>query len=98
MNKASLIETILAELKVIFHENNLEEKDLNEETILFGAGSAIDSLDLVGLIVKIEEHVLEKTNREIQIINEEAVISGGSTPFKTVASLAQLVMQKIDEK
>ena len=98
MNKSSLLEKILTELNTIFTENKLPLSDLNENTILFGAGSAIDSLDLVGLIVTVEEFVLEKTGKEIQVIDEESIIAEGKSPFRSVSTLADLVLEKAHEK
>ena len=98
MNKAMVLEKILAELNTILTENNLSKTGLNENMLLFGPGSAIDSLDLVGLIVTVEEFILEKTEKEIQVIDEDAIIAEEQTPFKTVSTLADLILNKLNEK
>lgn len=97
MNKQELIEVIMAELRVICEENNLNVDTLNQETMLFGGGSIIDSLSLVGLIIKVEEHILEKTGKEIQLIDENAIIADGITPFRNALTLAELALVKTNE-
>ncbi len=95
MNRNDLISIIMEELNVICHENEINSKFLNEETMLFGSGSIIDSLSLVGLIIKVEEYVLDQTGKEIQVIDENAIITDGETPFKNANTLADLILSKI---
>jgi acyl carrier protein len=54
MNKQELVDVILSELKVICQENGIDAANINAETVLFGSASVIDSLALVGLIIKLE--------------------------------------------
>lgn len=97
MNQAELIDVILAELKVICEENGIDGSRVDRQTALFGAGSIIDSLALVGLIIKVEEYVLEKTGKEIEVIDEAAIITEGKTPFENAATLAELALLKVNE-
>lgn len=94
MNKEQLIDVILTELRVICEENGLDSGDINGDTMLFGGHALIDSLALVGLIIKVEEYVFEKTGKEIQVIDEEAIIDDSTTPFQNAVTLAELVLAK----
>ena len=96
MNKEKLIDVILTELKVICEENGIDSGDIDGDTMLFGGSALIDSLALVGLIIKVEEYVFEKTGKEIQVIDEEAIITDSTTPFKNAVTLAELVLEKLN--
>lgn len=95
MNKEKLIDVILTELKVICEESGLDSGDIDGDTMLFGGTALIDSLALVGLIIKVEEYVFEKTGKEIQVIDEEAIITDSTTPFQNAVTLAELVIVKL---
>ena len=94
MNKEQLIDVILLELKVLCEENGIEAGDIDRDTMLFGGTALIDSLALVGLIIKVEEYVFEKTGKEIQVIDEDAIITDSTTPFQNAVTLAELVLSK----
>lgn len=94
MNKEQLIDVILTELKVICEESGIDAGHIDGDTMLFGGNALIDSLALVGLIIKVEEYVFEKTGKEIQVIDEEAIIGDGTTPFQNAVTLAELVLVK----
>jgi len=94
MNEAELIDVILAELKVICEENEIDAGPVDRETVLFGSGSIIDSLALVGLIIKVEEFIFERTGKEVQVIDEDAIITEGKTPFRNASTLAALAIAK----
>ena len=93
MIKQELVDHILNELKDIYQEKDLDASKVNESTVLFGSSSDIDSLELVGLIVKVEDYILEKTGKEIQVIDEDSIITG-KTPFENATSLAELAIKK----
>ena len=97
MNKNELIDVIVAELKELCEESNIDSSDVDSQTVLFGGGSIIDSLALVGLIVKVEEYVLEKTGKEIQVIDEETIITEGKSPLENAITLAELALVKSNE-
>jgi len=97
MNKTELLDVIVAELKELCNESNIDSSDVDSQTVLFGGGSIIDSLALVSLIVKVEEYVLEKTGKEIQVIDEETIITGGKSPLENAITLAELALVKLNE-
>ena len=94
MDKETLINLILSELKVTCKESGIEGGNINRHTMLFGGSALIDSMGLVGLIIKVEEYVLEQTGKEIQVIDEDAIITDSATPFQNAVTLAELVLSK----
>ena len=97
MNKSDLVDLIIAELKQICEEINIDTSDIDNQTVLFGEGSIIDSMALVSLIVKVEEFVLETTGKEIDVIDEETIIIDSKTPLENAVTLAELVLKKSNE-
>jgi acyl carrier protein len=97
MNKSDLVDLIIAELKEICDESNIDTSDIDNQTVLFGGDSIIDSMALVGLIVKVEEYVLENTGKEIDVIDEETIIIDSKTPLENAVTLAELVLKKSNE-
>ena len=79
-------------------ETALRDKDMSQDVTgdfhLFGSGSVIDSLDLVGIVVSLEETIREKTGKEIEIVDETAIVSAVS-PFRTVDSMTDHVLSKL---
>ena len=68
---------------------------VDENTILFGEGSTLDSLGLVNLIVSIEENIEEDLGITISLANEET-ISGESSPFSTVGTLITYLSKQLN--
>lgn len=69
--------------------NELDKTDLqqpNSETVLFGAGGALDSLALVHLIADLEGRVADDFGQDVVIADERAM-SQSRSPFRTVATL-----------
>jgi acyl carrier protein len=77
----------------------LREKGIDQEVTgdfhLFGSGSEIDSLDLVGIVVRLEEFIREETGQEVEIVDEDSIVSDVS-PFRTVDTMTAYVMTKLD--
>lgn len=75
-------------------EHPVEKK---EDAPLFGPNSVLDSMGLVHLITAIEEKLEEKTGKYISIADERAM-SLTSSPFRTVRTLADYVMELVNEQ
>lgn len=56
------------------------------ETPLYGQSSALDSVDLVNLLVTIEEKLQDELEIDFLIANEKA-LSMQNSPFKTIQTL-----------
>lgn len=65
------------------------------ETVLFGRGSALDSLDLVNLIVGVEEKLADRYGAALTLADEQAM-SRQRSPFRTVATLAEYVCERLE--
>ena len=75
------------------------ERKLNKQpnTKLFGEGSVLDSIELVGLITLIEERLEEKFSEYIPIADERA-LSLEENPFNNVESLSTYIKTIINER
>ena len=67
------------------------------DTRLFGGDSIIDSLGLVHLIVLIEEKVNEEFDLTL-IIADERAMSQRNSPFKSVDTFADYILELIKEQ
>ena len=66
------------------------------DTVLYGAGGALDSIALVNLIIALEQHVLDRTGIALALADDRA-FSQARSPFRTVASLVEYVGERIAE-
>ena len=94
MNLKKIRETVI---EVI--ENYLETQDINgkanEETVLFGKDSILDSMGLVNIIIDIESKFLDE-DIEISLTSEKAM-SRRNSPFRTVNTLTDYIVEQIEE-
>ena len=67
-----------------------------ETTVILGSDGKLDSLGLVNLIVSLEEAINDTLDIEITLADERAM-SRESSPFKTVASLADYIQVLVAE-
>ncbi len=70
---------------------------LNNDEVLFGAESTLDSMGLVNLITIIEEKIEEKTGDYLSIADENAM-SLTESPFKTVGTLKKYIFRLLESK
>ena len=71
------------------------EKSL--ETVLLGSSGKLESVNLVNLLVAIEENIEEAFGIPISITDERAV-SEKNSPFRTVETLCNFMLNLLDEK
>jgi acyl carrier protein len=88
------IEAIITEAVASLNEELQDPslKHITEETRLFGAKSALDSLALVSLITDVEELVYEQLDKEIVLADERAM-SQKTSPFRSVGSLRDYILE-----
>ncbi len=89
------IYTVIDDINLEIPEDMKLEKNLN--TILFGEGSALDSLGLVNLVVASEQKILEDFDSSISISDERAM-SQKNSPFRTVETLVDYIGLLIEEQ
>jgi len=68
----------------------------NVNTVLYGSGSELDSLDFVRLIITIEQRIYDEYGRSVSLTTEKAMSSEHS-PFRTVESLTEYILTLLDE-
>jgi acyl carrier protein len=90
-----LKQKILSCIYVAIDEANLERDgkpplEKAPGTPIHGTESALDSLDLVNLIIAIEEN-LEATFGKPIVLSDDRVLDAEPSPFEKVASLAEYV-------
>lgn len=70
---------------------------VDENTVLFGNGSSIDSLSLVSVIVDLEMLFSDEHGFDISLTDDRAMTREIS-PFDSVASLVDFIFEIINEK
>jgi acyl carrier protein len=98
MEKEKIKEIVLTQVREIiltFEEGNIFE--VNENTILFGSGSSIDSLSLVSVIVDLEALFSDEHGFDISLTDDRAMTREIS-PFDSVISLVDYIFEIINEK
>jgi len=92
-----ILAIILAEVGAI---NETSAKPMREEicesTHLIGGGGAMDSISLVSMIVAIEQQVEDELGCAISITSDRAM-SQTKSPFRTIGSLTDWVLQLVQE-
>ena len=71
-------------------KKHLELELVDDETVIFGADSPLDSLGLVSFLADVEQEIFEIYNKEIVIASEKAM-SLSRSPFSTVGTLIDFV-------
>ena len=93
IDRAGVLEAIF---RAIDEVNDLFPKKLglakSPDTVLFGNSSDLDSMGLVSLIVATEQQLRDRHGLDVTLADERAV-SRNSSPFRTVASLADYILE-----
>jgi len=91
------IKVIYSAFDLINSEKGSEGKLIeSEETTLFGHGANLDSFELVGLVLSVESKVAQEFGVVVTLADEKAM-SQRSSPFRTVATMANYIVQVIEE-
>ena len=94
MNALNLIFDTIDEMNLELDSSDQIEK--NEDTVIFGIDSALDSIGLVNFITIIEQKIEEETGKFITIADERAM-SMENSPFRTVGTLKEYIELLINE-
>ena len=70
---------------------NLEDRCETTDYILVGYPSALDSMQIVVLLLDIEQMFLDRYGLSLTLVNEKA-ISQKNSPFRTVNTLANYIL------
>lgn len=69
--------------------------EITPDTLLFGNDGVLDSMELVGLLISIEEALLDE-GVEV-VLSDERAMSQSRSPFRSVASLKDYIAAVINE-
>ena len=94
MEKEKIIANLTIVLDEYFESQEIDEH-ANENTVLFGKDSILDSMGLVNIIIDIESRFLDE-DIEISLTSEKAM-SRRNSPFRTVSTLADYIVEQIEE-
>jgi len=95
--RQKVVGLICEALEELNEERGEDEKiPMNEETVLFGAGSEIDSLELVSVIVDVETAVSTDFGHYICLTDDRAM-SREPTPFTVVGALSDYIVELLEE-
>ncbi len=97
MTREEISNTVVENVKNLVETFPLAEQfEVNEETVLFGLGSQIDSLSLVSVIVDLEMHYSTELDLEFSLTDDRAMTREIS-PFDSVKNLTDYVYELISE-
>ena len=88
-------EIVFKAIKELYVFNELET-ELTDDSIIFGEGSELDSLDLVNGLLAIESEIKAQLNVSLEVIDEGSIISEDS-PFRNLDSLTKFLMAKLND-
>ena len=103
MKRHDLIDIMLELLNEVVEENLIyaEEQEVQVElttnTSLIGGEAVITSLNMVSFITDVEAMLNEDWDIAIIIVDERA-LSRTQSPFQTIETLADFILERIDEK
>ena len=98
MNKNTSVEKLVFETITNLNQGktDLMKLSISLETVLFGEGGKLNSLDLVNLIVELEQRLEEQFDTVFTLADERAM-SERNSPFRSVQSLIEFVDARIKE-
>ena len=70
---------------------------LSEDTVLLGREGALESLALVSLIVDVEQRASDAFGKAVTLADERAM-SLRQSPFRTIGSVCDYLLQRLNEK
>lgn len=79
-------------------EVNLGQSDASKhvssdpDVVLFGDGSALDSIGLVNVVMALEAHISDLTGQDI-VLASEAAMSRKNSPYRSLRALAEYAVE-----
>jgi len=94
MQRERIQEVIISAFNEYLETQDIEG-EVNPDTILFGSESTLDSMGLVNVVIDIESYFHGQGHR-ISLTSERAM-SRKSSPFRTVTTLTDFVVELMEE-
>lgn len=88
---------LIKKIETYCAENTIDVEKIDSSTRLMGSGGLFDSLDLVNFIVEVEEVLQDDFDIEVTLTDERAM-SRRTSPFINAETLANFIVEHIDEK
>lgn len=96
MQNIDILQTIYDAIAVANHARDDDKQiPLSTETSLFGSDGVLDSMELVGLLISIEESLMDE-GCEIALSDERAM-SQSRSPFRSIGSLKSYIEELLQE-
>jgi acyl carrier protein len=89
-----IIESAVTEMNEELDYDSLRE--VNDDTPLFGGEDGVDSLSLVSIIISIESGIFNELDKSVTLADEKAM-SMHNSPYRTVGTLLNFAMQRLEE-
>lgn len=98
MEKSEILEIVISTVKSLVETLPEDQKiEVNQNTILFGANSSIDSLSLVSVIVDLESTFSLDYDLDILLTDDRAMMREKS-PFTSIISLVEYIEELVNTK
>lgn len=99
IERDDIVEIISSSLKETLELNasEVDPASINHDTRLVGHSAVLDSMGLVSLILDIEQRVNEQYDVLI-ILADERAMSQKQSPFRSVSTLADYIVQLVQEQ
>ena len=96
MERKDILKIVLDQVELLKETFSKEQQfEVNDNTILFGKNSNIDSLSLVSLIVDLESIFFDEFNLEISLTDDNAMTRKIS-PFDTISTLTDYILEVVN--
>ena len=98
LSRSDVLQAIRGSLEAVNSERPAEEQiPITDETALLGREAALDSLAFVTFVADLEERLNGATGQDFVLVGE-AVSDGGKHPFRSVAALADHIVEMAAQK
>ena len=98
LHRSDALQAIRGSLESINSERSAEDQiPVSDETALLGRDAALDSLAFVTFVADLEERLRSSTGRDFVLVGE-AVAHAGKHPFRSVAALADHIVEMAAQK
>ena len=84
------IQSAVDEINLSLPEDQHLSKD--PDAVLFGTGSALDSVGLVNVVMAAEQYIADNTGEDI-VLASEAAMSRKRSPYRSLKALAEYALE-----
>lgn len=98
MNRSEIVDVVLSALRsqLELDGGDVDPATADESSVLLGSEALVDSLGLVNVIIEVEQVLLDEHDLSVTIVDEKAM-SEARSPFRTVGTLADHVVQALGQ-